>query len=251
MRIKPAWPAAVIVFLLYNLLIMGTWQLVGADYANLVGEDVVLKSVVLPLALGALFMASVVTWFGWWRPCLSESRPAAVRWPLWLVLAGMLAFLGVNGAAIRWEALSASHLLMLATAGVLVGFNEELLARGVLVTGVRGSTSSEVRVWFWSSLLFGAMHLPNALFGIPWYGALAQCLFAFLMGGAFYVVRRTSGTILLPMLLHGTWDFVTFSGQAAGGMSPSSVLLQLGTYILGLAAVVVLLRREGGKEVAA
>jgi membrane protease YdiL (CAAX protease family) len=244
MRIKPAWPAAVGVFLAYNVLIMGTWQLVGVDYSNLFGEDVVLKSVVFPLALGALLMATAVTWLGWWQPCLREENPALPRWPMWLVLVGVLGFILVNGAAIRWDALSALHILMLVVAGVLVGFNEELLARGVLVTGFRGSVQGELKVWFWSSLLFGAMHLPNALFGIPLFAALLQCLFAFLMGGAFYVVRRTSGTILLPMLLHGSWDFVTFSGQAAGGMSPSSVLLQLGTYGLGLAAVVVLLRSQ-------
>jgi membrane protease YdiL (CAAX protease family) len=245
MRIKPVWPAAVGVFILYNLVIMGSWQVVGVDYSNLVGETVILRSVVLPLALGALFMGSAVTWMGWWQPCLREKQPARPLWPLLLVLAGMLGFLLINGAAIRWDALSTQHILMLIAAGVLVGFNEELLARGVLVTGLRGSVQGEVKVWFWSSLLFGAMHLPNALFGIPLYAALIQCLFAFLMGGAFYVVRRISGTILLPMLLHGAWDFVTFSGQAAGGMSPSSVLLQLGTYGLGLAAVVGLLRSDG------
>lgn len=113
--------------------------------------------------------------------------------------AEIFVLLGATG----WSDLAASHLALLVLAGLLVGFNEEALTRGVLIVAFRGSMRSEVSAALLAALLFGAMHLPNGFFGIGLAGGVLQALMAFLAGLGFYVLRRVSGTILLPMAMHG------------------------------------------------
>ena len=245
MKVQPTWQKGVIVYLIYNAIIFGTWAAVGAEYTNLVGRDVIATSLVLPLFLGAVFMAATITWMGWWRPVMTEKRLGRFGWAMWLVIAAMVGFILITAANANWSAVTGIHLLFLIAAGILVGFNEEALTRGVLVVGWRGSTSSEVWVWFWSMLLFGLMHLPNSLFGAGFVASLAQVVFAFLAGSGFYLIRRISGTLLIPMILHGAWDFASLTHiTSEGAASPLKVPFQMGTYLLSIVLVIVVLVAE-------
>jgi len=252
MKVQPRWWIGVVVYLIYNAIIYATWAIVGADYTNLVGGDVIFQRTVLPLFLGAVFMVGTLSWLGWWHPVMTEDRRGRPGWALWVILAVMAGFILINVGTTNWSAITAVHLMLLVATGVLVGFNEESLTRGVLVVATRGSTASETLVWFWTSLLFGLLHLPNGLFGLGLVAASIQVVFAFLAGAGFYVLRRLGGTLLIPMVLHGAWDFATFSHLASGAEAPAiRTYFQFATYLVSIVLVIVVLRSDRRPRAAA
>lgn len=245
MKIKPSWGIASAIYVLYCGIMFGSWFATDADYLTLTDAEHIARTAVLPLFLGAVFLFASLTYMGWWRETISEHKRGAPNWTLWAVLAVAGGFIVLTLIAVDWGQITAMHLLFLVLASILVGFNEEVLTRGILVVGGRGATQNEVLVWFISSLLFGLLHLPNALFGLPWQIAIGQVGFAFLAGSGFYVLRRVSGTLLLPMFIHAAWDFSTFSKGASGGEGSSLItLFQFATYALSIILVILVLRRD-------
>jgi len=77
---------------------------------------------------------------------------------------------------------------------------------------------------------------------LPPAGAVVQFVFASLMGFALYVLRRGSGTLLLPMVAHAAWDLVSLGSQVAHGRSEVSSYFQLSTCGVAIISVVAVLR---------
>ncbi|WP_170462389.1 CPBP family intramembrane glutamic endopeptidase [Ruegeria arenilitoris] len=245
MNVKPNWQVAILVFVAYNLIVFATWYATGADYTTLSAANNIASHIVLPLLLGAIFLFVVLSFLGWWRPVMREETHGAPKWMMWVLLVIAAGFIGLNLASTNWSAITATHLLFLVAAGVLVGFNEEALTRGILIVGCRGSTNSEVFVWLFSSVLFGLMHLPNTLFGMPFAGGVAQVFFAATAGTGFYILRRASGTLLVPMAVHGLWDFATFSHGASGApLNFSTTPFQFAMYVVSIVLVVIVFRKR-------
>ena len=124
----------------------------------------------------------------------------------------------------------------------LVGFSEELLTRGLMIVGFRG-TLSEVWVWFLSSLLFGLLHGLNVFFGQSIGATLHQIVFAFVLGTAFYVTRRVTGLLVVTMVIHAIWDFGALGTEHTGGDAARSAgLLVWPTAILAIVVLAKILR---------
>ena len=161
-----------------------------------------------------------------------------------LMLLVMLGFIASMLWSIDYGQIAFRHLALIAAATLLVGFCEEMVTRGIVLVSLRGSLRSEAWVWFCSSALFGLLHATNAFFGV---GALAllQVLLAFCVGTGLYLLRRFSGTLLLPMLVHAAWDFSTLSSDL--DQQPTSMAtfaLMAATYVVSLVVVFFVLRRE-------
>jgi len=248
MKTQPNWQIAIACYIAYLVIVIGGMMAGGANYLDMVGADVVFGSIVLPLSLGAIFLFAVISWLGWWTPLMRDNELASPTWLKWpmILIAGAMIFMGLSST--NWSNIAASHLMLLVVAGILVGFNEEALCRGIVVLGIREGGRSEAFVLVLSSLLFGMIHLPNALIGLPLGGAAIQVVFAAMMGAGFYVIRRTSGSLLVPMVIHGLWDFASFSRSASGAEPPSmQAIVQFGSYGVAIIVSIILIWAMRGK----
>jgi membrane protease YdiL (CAAX protease family) len=226
----------------YVVLVFTVQRLTGIPYTAL-GDDggSLFWGAGLSLIIGTVFLALTASLLGWWRPALFDRHRSRRRWPI-VVPILMAVALVVNLLSTDWAAydigfFAASVVLL------LVGFTEEMATRGLLLVGLR-SRLAEGWVWFLSTALFALMHLLNAVGGQPIVPTLGQVGFAFLGGTIFYILRRTTGTLIWAMVLHGFWDFSSFAvGYGTpGAFAGVAQILYFVTGVLALAAVAFVIR---------
>jgi membrane protease YdiL (CAAX protease family) len=258
MRIRPRPSLGWIIGIGYALLFLGLEKIMGVGY-DVIGATTgnIIRGIVIPLAAGSLVLIIVTSVLGWWRPVLRELPSGPPRPPRWLLVVPVLAFIAalvgidygnlgnMGGAMILWLALGTA----------MVGFSEETTYRGLAVVAFRGRYR-EVKVWLFSSILFGLLHGVNVVLGQGAGPTVRQVIFAFVIGSVFYSIRRISGTLIIPMVIHALWDFGSFShvagkatGVATGNVDLAAAGMGLLQNLLMLVAIVVIL--VGAKKILA
>ena len=248
MRVQPRPLVTLGVAVGYIAIVVIIWSVLDLDYDEVgTTTTTVLEGIVIPVAVGAVFLAAATSYLGWWGPAMREDRTG----PPWLWAVPVLMFLPGLGFVIGGSApadRSVGFLLSLGLGCLLVGFSEELMTRGTGLVGLRGGFG-EALSWFFSCLLFGLIHALNAVFGQSLGDTVQQILIAFLAGSVLYVTRRVTGTLVVCMLLHAWIDFTTFAFSDAAVDAESAFVglagLQWIAFVLAIAGVVVLLRRGG------
>jgi uncharacterized protein len=241
-RVAPSPGAAFVLYAGYLAVFFLTWIVNGVDYPT-IGQttDSARLHYALPTLFGSAFLVVMLTAFGWWRISLFDRQRSGPRWA-WVGPVGMLVIAALSFATMRHEGATPALVLWSVLGGIGVGFGEEMITRGAMVAGLR-TRFTEPRVWLVSTLLFSAMHAPNALFGEPVGMMLGQLVLTFVFGSLLYAARRLSGTLLLPMFLHGFWDTSLFLPRATGS-DPNALALVL--YPVAIACAVAVVRRQRG-----
>jgi membrane protease YdiL (CAAX protease family) len=242
------WQFAVIL-VVYLAIIQGIGLAIGVDTSGSTSQfpttQAIVRNALVPIGASVLFGAAVVTWLGWWKQVLHYRVPVQ-RW-VRLVPVSMLvvALLGIN----YWHLADqqASLVVSLLVLGVFVGVGEELMFRGVGVQFFRRAGFSEGRTALYSSLVFGLVHVSNAIHAGP--SAVLQALIVATSGYFFYLCLRVGGTILLPMLVHGLWDTSLISGLT--GPEPAVSVGMFLQILLQITLIVVLVVRRHKVEPAA
>ena len=230
--------AAVVVAYLAVLKVVGL--LVAPDNAGI--SDVrtagdVLRAFVIPIGTSLLFAAAVTSWLGWWRPVLVE-RHRVQRWVLIVPAIFLLAILiAINYGELADRTVSFVGLLLLAA--LLVGAAEELMFRGLGVHVLRQHGMTEARVALWSSVVFGLVHLSNAI--ETGGSAVGQAIAVSFAGYFFYLTRRATGTLIVGAVVHGLFDFSLLTGELSGEFYAGTIA---GLLVYPVVGAIVFIRRR-------
>lgn len=229
----------VLLYLGYLAVFFSTWYVNGVDYMR-IGENAQSTRLwyALPTLFGGALLVVGISALGWWRKVLFDATQSGPVW-VWVLPLAMMGIIIHNFLRVPAAQVSAELLLWATLGAIGVGFGEEMITRGSMVVGLR-SHCNERQVWFISTLLFSALHVPNVYFGLPLEAMPVQVVLTFIMGSGFYAMRRMSGTLLLPMVLHGLWDSSLFLSVATG-VTPSAI--QFAVYPVAIVCVIAVLRR--------
>ena len=230
----------VLLYLGYLAVFFAAWTINQVDYTR-IGEDVQTTKLwyALPTLLGCAFLVVSITALGWWPMALFDKVTSGPRW-VWLLPVAMALVIANNFRGLPAGQLSPALLLWSTLGAIGVGFGEEMATRGSLIVGLR-SRFNEGKVWLLSTLAFAALHVPNVIFGLPVSAMPVQVALTFIMGGGLYVMRRISGTLLLPMAFHGLWDSSLFLSVTTG-VTPSAI--QFAVYPLAIVCTIAVLLRK-------
>ncbi|AKV86531.1 hypothetical protein AKG07_09700 [Microbacterium sp. CGR1] len=207
--------------------VLCAWGL-GNLLSGLVGDDGSLADFSLghfiPLAVGIGGVLLFLRWAGWGAEVWRE-RPTPTltprRW--WLISIPVLAFAVpvVELFDVPWSGRSLGFLAVVALGTLMVGFGEELVIRGVLLTAVR-ARFGEFAVFLLTCFVFALAHIPGYLFsGLPLFIIAFNVIALMSAGATYYWIRRVTGRIWVAMLIHALTDWVLYVGSDVGLPSAS------------------------------
>ncbi|XBH22257.1 CPBP family intramembrane glutamic endopeptidase [Jonesiaceae bacterium BS-20] len=90
--------------------------------------------------------------------------------------------------------------------GLLVGFTEEILTRGIAVKILRDAGLGEWSVAVVSSGIFALLHAANLFSGMSIVTVLGTIGYTFAFGMLMYLTLWVTGHLIWPMLIHGLTD---------------------------------------------
>ena len=241
----PTVAAAIVVWLVYTAVTIAVQASSGIPYADWFRTaSNAWRTGVLSLVAGAMLLVAfqvAARWDHLWRDPvrLPVSRLMQVALLVWWLL------IAVRLLGVRWRDVPLDLLAAVVASGVLVGFAEETLFRGIVLRGLRAGGRAESQAAVWTALAFGLFHLPNVFMGTGAVGLL-QVVLAATSGVVLYVFRRSFGRLWPAMVAHGAWDISTFlaGSHAAPWLEPWTLASLLLMPLLGLAILVSLYRHD-------
>ena len=242
-RIAPSIPVAFGVFVAYSVVFIGLSGSSLIPYDDWFDSSAnIFRAAVLPLAAGALLLILFLLWARWdfvFRDPERLPLPGFLRALLVLYVVFMVAVFAVAD----WGSVG-DKLLPILLAGLLVGFAEELLFRGIILRALRTKLRPEAWVILISSVWFGAFHLLNVITGLNPVSAVFQMFIAAAGGVFLYMFRRFRGVLVLPMIVHALWDAANFLPQPTGSLANVGRIIIAVVVISAIAAIITMIRSD-------
>ncbi len=237
--------------LVYLVIYVGVGRLT-LIFARDLAEQPVLSSVstvfiqlTLGLIVGAVILIATITYMGWTSELFA--RQSIYRsWWMWLgpvvvVIPIVLRVLGID-----WGRNALPVVILVMATGLLIGFVEELMYRGIGVKMLRDGGHGEFAVAALTSLLFALSHSVNLFSGQSIASVAPTVGYTFAFGVLMYLTLRSVGFLVAAMILHGLTDPTTILAtggidEITAGGSDNSLLTGAGAFTLVLIVVGVVL----------
>jgi uncharacterized protein len=208
-RLKPNLRNALLIVFFYMIYIFLMMYFSGVPYYTDFAKSSsnMLHGVLIPVAIGSLLLTVIAVWSGWWKDLWRDKYH--IKGHNWMYIFVVLVVLEILGNFFKGNigSLDTSLIVTIFVATAFVGYSEELLTRGLLIRGARGSGLSEVKVFLIVMLVFGLFHGINFLLGQAASATLQQMILAGLAGGVYYAIFRKTGFLVVTMVLHALFDF--------------------------------------------
>lgn len=191
-------------------------------------------TVILLLACFVLFRDSLRDIF-FERTAFRLSR---LYWALPLAHSGVALFALLN---VDYSAMALSAIGLTIVAALSIGINEEIVTRGILLVGLRNDKLSEWKVYVITLVVFSLLHVINLIAG----GSVLFLAVQIVGGTIFYVARRISNTLIVPILMHALYDIAFFllpGPYLAADPLPDQVLnIQFASFVIMLGLFILFL----------
>ncbi|MFZ5883057.1 MAG: CPBP family intramembrane glutamic endopeptidase [Chloroflexota bacterium] len=212
--------------------------------SNLAGVPIL--SLDLPiLLLNAIVAAILIGAMRWWKETGFNAPSEWKNMRLYLLPLALLV-----GPTLFFQpqiSSPAAKAVVLLIVTLLIGFQEEAIFRGILISAFR--PQGVMKAVLISAALFGVIHINSLLVGRDPIFVLAQIVASFLGAIGIGALRIRTNTLVPLILLHAFNDFLQFS--ATGGMEAGNVDLYipiLKVVLSGLMALYGLYLLRGYKE---
>jgi CAAX protease family protein len=238
MRRLPVWGfiALVVVYILLVQWIPSLTRPSGTEYGNFETVEEITRGLWVTTGVGSAIVLIAVAVLRWWRPVFVED----MRLPRWVwvfpIVMVVAILVGISYPKLADKGLTFTLLLLVGS--LLIGLSEEGMFRGIGVVTFRQAGFSEGMVALWTSVIFGLVHATNIF--TEGAGAIPQVLVTAVAGYFFYLARRVSGTLIVPIVLHGLWDFTLISDVLGDSTSFGATAPILADIVLIVVAIVTI-----------
>lgn len=219
---RGTWWKAVLAAVVYLALFLGagwlTGQLFGSQFDDggvFASEKNVFLALTLPLLVGAVVLIAFIASLGWFGPLFGR-QPIGGRWWMWIAVAIPVSAILLRLIGIDYGAYTPGVVALTFFTGLLIGFTEEVLTRGIAVKLLRDSGMRELGVAVISSALFALLHSANLLSGMAPLTVALTVGYTFMFGVLMYLTMRVTGSIVWAIVVHGLTDPTLF--LASGGV---------------------------------
>jgi membrane protease YdiL (CAAX protease family) len=227
---EPGWVPAFLAAAGYAAA-LGVGWLVDDPWASATSFAELFRAFAIHLMPGTVFLVAFVQWLNWetvWRDQRKLEMTTLFKWVAGLAAVTSLSRVdGAYGSDILPEAL-----WWMAAVALLIGFNEELLFRGIWLRAMRVNGRGEGRVAIYTALAFGLFHITNILLNTPGAG-FGQVFHATVIGFALYLWRRGTTWVFPAMLIHALWNFAIFVALYDLSPSEAGAVVQTNLILIG------------------